>query len=80
MSVDVEYDRLLDTKGLNCPEPVMLLHKCVRSMQVGEVVRVEATDPSTSRDIPKFCEFLGHQLLAQAQQDALYWYLIKKGE
>ncbi len=67
----------LDTTGLMCPEPVMLLHKKIREMSSGQIVRVTATDPSTTRDIPKFCHFLGHQLLEQEEGD-IYRYLIKK--
>jgi len=67
----------LDTTGLMCPEPVMLLHKKIREMSSGELVCVTATDPSTTRDIPKFCHFLGHELLEQEEGDT-YRYLIKK--
>ncbi len=68
----------LDACGLFCPEPVMLLHNRIRDMASGEVVEVVATDPSTTRDIPKFCLFLGHELLDKRQQDDRYHYLIKK--
>ena len=57
----------------------MLLHKTVRGMEAGQLVKVEATDPSTTRDIPKFCQFLGHELIDQSQQDDLYCYVIRKG-
>lgn len=56
----------------------MLLHNKIRDMQAGEVVRVLATDPSTQRDIPKFCTFLGHELLQQDQFDDQYRYLLRK--
>lgn len=77
--MSVSADCVLDTCGLYCPEPVMLLHNKVRDMQSGECVEVIATDPSTQRDIPKFCSFLGHQLLSQEQRDDQYVYLIRKG-
>lgn len=73
------YDLALDTSGLFCPEPVMLLHKKIRQMGVGQVLYVKATDPSTQRDIPKFCEFLGHQLIDQSLQGECYEYFIRKG-
>ena len=60
-----EFQHSLDAKGLMCPEPVMMLHKKVREMASGEVLRVEATDPSTARDIPQFCNMLDHTLLSQ---------------
>ncbi len=68
----------LDTRGLYCPEPVMLLHKKIREIKVGEIITVHATDPSTTRDIPKFCHFLGHQLLESKTKDDEFIYLIEK--
>jgi tRNA 2-thiouridine synthesizing protein A len=72
-------DYILDATGLFCPEPVMLLHNQIRDMVEGETVRILATDPSTQRDIPKFCAFLGHELLEQSECDGNYRYLLCKG-
>ncbi len=74
----VEADHVLDATGLFCPEPVMLLHNIVRDISVGEVVQVLATDPSTQRDIPRFCGFLGHELLLQDESEGRYRYWICK--
>jgi tRNA 2-thiouridine synthesizing protein A len=68
----------LDATGLTCPEPVMLLHKKIRELEAGELLLVVATDPSTSRDIPKFCGFLGHELVDSTVQDGIYRYSIRK--
>jgi len=69
-------DALLDTCGLFCPEPVMLLHGKVRELAAGTVLKVLASDPSTRRDIPRFCHFLGHELLGQSEQEGTYEYWI----
>ncbi len=69
---------MLDTSGLICPEPVMLLHNAVRDAEIGNVIKLVATDPSTERDIPKFCQFLGHELLDKHTQDELFVYFIQK--
>ena len=74
----ISADTELDARGLFCPEPVMMLHNSVRQLQPGQVLYVVATDPSTQRDIPKFCSFLGHELLDQAQTDSEFKYWIKK--
>ena len=71
-------DSVLDATGLFCPEPVMLLHNKIREMASGDVLKVIATDPSTQRDIPKFCHFLGHELLDQQELDQTYVYSIRK--
>ena len=71
-------DHILDATGLLCPEPVMLLHGRIRDIAAGETLQVLATDPSTERDIPRFCTFLGHELLQQEQVDDVYRYLVRK--
>jgi tRNA 2-thiouridine synthesizing protein A len=71
-------EHLLDACGLVCPEPVMLLHKKIREMAAGECVLVLATDPSTLRDIPKFCVFLGHEMLSSGEDASVYRYCIRK--
>ena len=58
----------------------MLLHNKIRDMALGETVRVLATDPSTERDIPRFCMFLGHELVEKAALDGSYQYLLRKSE
>ena len=71
-------DHILDARGLFCPEPVMLLHKKVREAKVGELIKVLATDPSTTRDIPKFCHFLGHELVSTEESNNEFHYLLRK--
>jgi tRNA 2-thiouridine synthesizing protein A len=72
-------DHTLDATGLYCPEPVMLLHNRVRDIGAGETLEVVATDPSTQRDIPRFCAFLGHELLQQEEAEGTFRYLLRKG-
>lgn len=69
----------LDATGLRCPEPVMLVRKTVRTMTPGECLLITADDPSTTRDIPSFCEFMDHTLLASDISELPYRYLIQKG-
>jgi tRNA 2-thiouridine synthesizing protein A len=56
----------------------MLLHNAVRDMAAGELLEVLATDPSTQRDIPRFCQFLGHELVAEEAAEGEFRYLIRK--
>lgn len=69
---------ILDTSGLFCPEPVMLLHNKIRDVDAGAIIEVIATDPSTQRDIPRFCTFLNHRLLDQKIDQDRYLYYIQK--
>ncbi len=70
----------LDTLGLRCPEPVMMIRKTVRKMQEGELLIVIADDPATTRDIPSFCRFMDHTLVESNIEETPYRYLIRKGK
>ena len=76
---ELEWDDELDARGLVCPEPVMLLHTRVMDVMEGQVLKVVATDPSTKRDIPRFCQFLNHELLASSEQGGEYLFFIRRG-
>ncbi len=68
---------VLDTTGLYCPEPVMMMHAAVRDASPGDILKVLATDPSTMRDIPKFCQFLDHELMEQKEKDGEFMFTIR---
>ena len=80
MSSFEQADHTLDTIGLRCPEPVMMVRVNMRKMAEGETLLVTADDPSTTRDIPSFCRFMDHTLLAEQTQERPYQYLICKGK
>ena len=71
-------NNIIDAKGLKCPEPIMMLHKAIRESKHGDKIEIFATDPSTERDIDKFCEFLGHKLLKKEIEKDSFYYLVEK--
>ena len=72
-------DHTLDAIGLRCPEPVMMIRGTIRKMQPNETVLILADDPSTTRDIPSFCRFMDHTLVAAQTETLPFQYVIKKG-
>ncbi|MEB3767016.1 sulfurtransferase TusA [Acinetobacter sp. MD2] len=84
MSAPILPATQLNTRGLYCPDPIMMLRQALRKVQTGDVVEVFATDISTSWDIPRFCVHMGHELLLQEEvldekNQKEYHYLVKKG-
>ena len=75
---EAEPQASIDAIGLKCPEPVMLLHAAMRRLQSGQELTLRATDPSTERDVPNFCEFLGHALLVARREGDEFHYRIRK--
>ena len=55
----------------------MRLHAEVRLLAPASQLKVIATDPSTQRDIPRFCQFLGHTLLQQTAYDGRFEFIIQ---
>ena len=74
----IQAQEELDARGLNCPEPLMLVRNKIRKMKSGEILHICATDPTTERDLNQFCTFLGHELLRQARVDDEFHYLLRK--
>jgi len=73
-----QTDHVLDAIGLRCPEPVMMVRLNIRKIASGETLLIKCDDPSTARDIPSFCRFMEHELLAQQTEDLPFLYVIKK--
>jgi tRNA 2-thiouridine synthesizing protein A len=69
----------LDTLGLRCPEPVMLIRAAIRKLNDGDLLEVLADDPATTRDIPSFCRFMDHELVVAETAAVPYRYVIRKG-
>ena len=68
----------IKAEGLLCPEPIMMLHKAMQGLKSGEKVELYSTDPSTERDIDRFCKFLGHNLLNKETSTEPFYFLIEK--
>lgn len=74
-----DADFSIDAVGLKCPEPLMIVRNRMRTMQVGQTVFIEATDPSTVRDFTNLCRFMGHELLDQQEREDRFLFLLRKG-
>ena len=57
---EISVTQTLDTLGLRCPEPVMLVRKNIRHLNDGEILLIIADDPATTRDIPSFNLWITH--------------------
>ena len=55
----------LDTRGLNCPLPILKAKKALADMCSGEVLKVVATDPGSMRDFQAFARQTGNELVEQ---------------
>lgn len=67
----------LDTKGLNCPLPILKAKKAMNDVPKGGTLEVLATDPGAVADFEAFCRTTGHKLVEQSEEDGIYRFVIE---
>ncbi|MDP3702694.1 MAG: sulfurtransferase TusA family protein [Hylemonella sp.] len=71
-------DRELDTRGLNCPLPILKTKKALSEMTSGQTIKVIATDAGTVRDFVAFAKQTGNELLEQTTEGKDYIHVLKR--
>jgi TusA-related sulfurtransferase len=75
----MDYQRDIDTRGMNCPLPILKAKKALADMKSGEVLKVVATDPNSTRDFQAFARQTGNELVEQtAENDEFTHYLRRR--
>ncbi|HYE38325.1 MAG TPA: sulfurtransferase TusA family protein [Ramlibacter sp.] len=64
----MQIDKEIDTRGLNCPLPILKAKKALTDMQSGQLLRVVSTDGGSVRDFQAFSKQTGNELVEQQQQ------------
>lgn len=57
----------------------MMIRKTMRELEAGQQLKVIADDPSTERDVPKFCQFMDHQLIEMSRDNGQWVFILQKG-
>ncbi len=68
----------LDTKGLNCPIPILRAKKAIVALDAGDVLEVLATDPGAVKDFEAFSRATGHELIESSEDGGVFRFLIQK--
>lgn len=74
----MDYDKELDTRGLNCPLPILRCKKALTELSPGQVLKILATDPGSVKDFEAFSRQTGNQLLSSAEESGEYIFYMKK--
>ena len=75
----MKMDMELDTKGMNCPMPILKAKKARNELAAGGLLKVLATDPGSVEDFSAFCRTGGHELVETSEADGVFTYVLKKG-
>ncbi|MDO9094192.1 MAG: sulfurtransferase TusA family protein [Rubrivivax sp.] len=73
-----DVNRELDTRGLNCPLPILKAKKALAEMVSGELLRVVSTDAGSVRDFQAFARQTGNELVEQTTAGADFMHVLKR--
>ena len=71
-------DKEIDTRGLNCPLPILKAKKALADLSSGQVLKVVSTDAGSIRDFQAFAQQTGNELLDQQTQNTDYIHVLRR--
>ena len=74
----MNIDKELDTRGLNCPLPILKAKKALADMQSGDILKVVATDPGSVRDFQAFARQTGNELVEQSSANDEFTHFLRR--
>jgi tRNA 2-thiouridine synthesizing protein A len=78
MAEVIDFDRELDTRGLNCPLPILRTKKALNELVSGQVLKVVSTDPGATKDFQAFSRQTGNALLSASEAAGEFLFYLKK--
>lgn len=78
MDNDISIDKEIDTRGLNCPLPILKAKKALGGMESGQLLRVVATDAGSMRDFQAFAKQTGNELVQQQAVGAEFFHVLRR--
>ena len=74
----MNIDKELDTRGLNCPQPILKAKKALAEMLSGQLLKVVSTDAGSTRDFQAFARQTGNDLMEQETVGNDYIHVLKR--
>ena len=74
----MEVNKEIDTRGLNCPLPILKAKKALTALPAGATLEVLATDPGAVKDFAAFSRTTGHELVEQSVDGNVYRFVLKR--
>lgn len=74
----MNIDKEIDTRGLNCPLPILKAKKALSELGSGQVLKVVATDAGSVRDFQAFAKQTGNELLEQTTEGADFIHILRR--
>jgi tRNA 2-thiouridine synthesizing protein A len=79
-STVLNEDKLLDCSGMLCPMPVIKVSKEIKTMQMGQVLKMIATDKGAPADMQAWSRQTGNELLDSHQEEGKFVFFIRRAK
>ena len=74
----MEIHKEIDTRGLNCPLPILRAQKALTELRSGQLLKAVATDPGSTRDSQAFARQTGNELVEQQTVGAEFIHVLRR--
>ncbi len=74
----MEIHKEIDTRGLNCPLPILTAKKALAELDSGQLLKVVATDTGSLRDFQAFAKQTGNELVEQQTVGAEFIHILRR--
>jgi TusA-related sulfurtransferase len=74
----MQIDQELDTRGLNCPLPILKAKKALAELTSGQILRVVSTDTGSMRDFEAFAKQTGNELVEQSIEGQDFIHILRR--
>ena len=74
----MDIHKEIDTRGLNCPLPIIKAKKALSDMASGQLLKVVATDNGSLRDFQAFAKQTGNELVEQQTVGEEYIHVLRR--
>jgi tRNA 2-thiouridine synthesizing protein A len=74
----MNIDKEIDTRGLNCPLPILKAKKALTDMQSGQLLKVVSTDSGSVRDFQAFAKQTGNELVEQTTAGDEFVHVLRR--
>ena len=78
MTTDHIITKEIDTRGLNCPLPILKAKKALTDLSSGQLLKVVSTDGGSLRDFQAFAKQTGNELIDQQTVGEEFIHILRR--
>ncbi len=75
---DVKIDKVIDTKGKQCPYNFVYAKQALHDLEKGKNLKIIVDDPTAVTEVPRGMEADGHEVLSVKQKNKTDWEIVIK--